>query len=70
MALRLKQQKGKNEVVQGVLQWYTKYFASRPSFLIHPELAAVRNRCQLLAGQHGEMELGAPAGQMSVMWEG
>lgn len=31
------------------LQWYTKYFASRPSFLIHPKLAAVRNRCQLPA---------------------
>lgn len=31
------------------LRWYTKYFASRPSFLIHPKLVAVRNRCQLTA---------------------
>lgn len=31
------------------LQGYTKYFASRPSFLIHPKLAAVRNQCQLTA---------------------
>lgn len=31
------------------LQCYTKSFASRPSFLIQPKLAAVRNRCQLTA---------------------
>lgn len=31
------------------LQRYTKSFASRPSFLIQPELAAVRNHCQLTA---------------------
>lgn len=31
------------------LQWHTKSFASGPSFLIQPKLAAVRNHCQLTA---------------------